>query len=209
MYQVRTRGNPYASYLAIHLPNKPWFLNFFKISSRAYFSHTWPTRSTKKKYKSILIDRIKRGKENCPEEEHSRRAFLENEHLLCESDPGNQDEQSPWRWYGATMLLHNTCTCRRGKVDGRDLDARGSRVPEAARTIPNSAEAKDRQECAYARRKVVGRWGFSAPLLSLSHLHPSTPSRPIRSPGRFFYLLPNDSPYLSPSPSQSSCSARR
>lgn len=93
-------------------------------------------------------------------ERERERAFLENESASIqpdESDPGNQDEQSPWRLYEATMLLHNTCTCRRGKVDGRDLDARGSRVPEAARTITNSAEAEDRRECAYARRKVVGR----------------------------------------------------
>lgn len=39
------------------------------------------------------------------------------------------------------------------------------------------------------------------------------PSCPIRSPGRFFYPLPTDSPYLSPPSSSlipwSSCSARR
>jgi len=33
------------------------------------------------------------------------------------------------------------CTCREGKVDGRDLDARGSRVPEASRASARTTEA--------------------------------------------------------------------
>lgn len=73
----------------------------------------------------------------CRREEHSLASLS-----IRRSDPGNQDGQSPWRWYQATTLQHNACTCHRGKVDGRDLDARGSRVPEAVRPTTKSTEAR-------------------------------------------------------------------
>lgn len=56
--------------------------------------------------------------------------------------PDDEDRQSPSRRYRATMQQHNACTCHRGKVDGRDLDARGSRVPEVTRASAKRAEGR-------------------------------------------------------------------
>jgi len=64
----------------------------------------------------------------------------------------------PWKWKqpvipvaalaagsrpdpGVDVGVACACTCREGKVDGRDLDARGSRVPEASRSATRTAEA--------------------------------------------------------------------
>lgn len=116
------------------------FLNFFKIFSRTFFlTLTYADSFDQKNVRAPRSIAIKREKGNCPDLRGALLGERVGQHLSYESDPGSQDEQSPRRWYRAT--IHNTCTCRRGKVDGRDLDARGSRVPEAARTITNSAEA--------------------------------------------------------------------
>lgn len=131
--KLEPRGNP--SYTTIHLPNKLLKL-LQNLLSNIFFL---PDSFNQKNVRTSRSIAIKRGKGNCPDLRGALLGERVGQHLSYESDPGSQDEQSSRRWYRAT--IHNTCTCRRGKVDGRDLDARGSRVPEAARTITNSAEA--------------------------------------------------------------------
>lgn len=62
--------------------------------------------------------------------------------------PGDRDSRSSWlpRWPPGRPDpdvdgVACACTCREGKVDGRDLDARGSRVPEPSRAAAKTAEA--------------------------------------------------------------------
>lgn len=192
MYQVRTGEIlVHHTWLSAY-QTSPSFLNFFKISSRTFFP--WPIRSTKKNIRALM----------------ERKGKLSGSVPSRTSRPASFARIRSWKSrravalvYRATMLLHNTCTCRRGKVDGRDLDARGSRVPEAARAIANSAEAEDRQECAYAGRKVVGRRGFSAPLFSLPVLFAHLAAFSILSPTTHRISPP------SPPPSHGSCSQVR
>lgn len=69
---------------------------------------------------------------------------------LCTADcvPGDRDSRSSWlrRWPPGRPDpdvdgVACACTCREGKVDGRDLDARGSRVPEPSRVSAGTTEA--------------------------------------------------------------------
>lgn len=81
------------------------------------------------------------------------------------------------------------CTCREGKVDGRDLDARGSRVPEPSRSTAGTAEAEEDQRlrvrlCTWLLNYLSSRGTFPPASRSL----PSPSPRVARVPSSFFPL---------------------